>query len=183
MRIRMAVTIAAVAASASAAVAWSAEGTKGGATSEPPGHKVDGDFLKPPWKELSYVEDADRRRLTIMEKDPLRREILKKLGPSSTRIEAGSQMAAEVIASLHDGVGASVGQTFCSRLGCYADVDYESMAAVKAFDKSRINEPKSKFALWPSGAGRTSLLRTENNRLMATWYVVNPRYASTEDAK
>jgi hypothetical protein len=129
-------------------------------------------------RQLTYFDGNDRSKLTLVKEDPLRKGLLEKLGPTSTDVAPDSKKASEVLESMMGSPGASVGPILCSMKGCYADVDYESVDALKRFDKAQIVNRGSKFALWGSGAGRTSLLRTENNRLMATWYVVNPVYGT-----
>jgi hypothetical protein len=58
----------------------------------------------------------------------------------------------------------------CSAAGCRVDVQYANYQAFVDFEEGKFHSPGSPFEEWRWGNGRTGLLQTQDNRLIATWF-------------
>jgi hypothetical protein len=128
-------------------------------------------------RHLRYVDDVNA--LPPFDANRTRQQVIARLrrsGAGGPRANPRGGTAADVCASLARvdmARGRAIGgENF--RAGCYVDIAYATPKAFREFDQRATLDARSAFRQWRWGAGRTGLHRAGGNRLVATWYAINP---------
>ena len=123
-----------------------------------------------------------RPRIPALDADPINRDIVNLIPdpPTPGFVPPASVATANALtAALGAGDSALgvkvVGNLNCAETGCRQQVEYPDEAAFKEFDRNKYDGKNSRFEQWRAGSGHTRLLRSGDERLVATWFFLTPK--------